>query len=120
MQWMTPYSLTKMYLKSKWKSLTMSSVLKCTETVVGTFFTYSVFSFPESIDFLSCGIVSGWMSCNLTRGRDVKKNLFSAGVSNVLMQLATKLNTKKCCLSYLFLSSVVFLSTGYILWQLSE
>lgn len=55
-----------------------SSVLKCTENVVGTFFTYSVFSFPESIDFLSCVIVSGWMSCCLTRGRDVK-NLFSAG-----------------------------------------
>lgn len=68
----------------------MSSVLKCPENVVGTFFTYSVFSFPESIDFLSCGIVSGWMSCCLTRGKDVK-NLLSAGVSNVLMQLATNI-----------------------------
>lgn len=65
-----------------------SSVLKCTENDVGTFFTYSVFSFPESIDFLSCVIVSGWMSCCPTRGRDVK-NLFSAGASNELVQSAT-------------------------------
>lgn len=66
-----------------------SLVVKCTENVEETFFTYSVFSFPESIDFLSRVIISGWMSSRPTGARDVrkkKKNHSSAGVSNAVDQ----------------------------------